>query len=59
MNDVKELALKFREAADILDEFAVLEEKEKAGENTDEECATLLGKFMFKVIELQAIQNKL
>lgn len=48
-----------REAADILDEFILIDEKEKNGEDVTKETESTVGRFMIKMAELQNIQNNL
>lgn len=46
----------FREAADIIDELVELDEREKNGEYLKKETEAALGRFMMKMLELQALQ---
>ena len=46
----------FRETADIIDEVLILEERESNGEGVQKESEAALGRFMFKMIELQSLQ---
>lgn len=46
-----------REAADIIDEFILLEAKEDAGEDITKESESILGRFMLKMMDLQSLQG--
>jgi len=48
-----------RETADVLDEFISLKAKEDAGEDSTKDGEAILGRFIFKMMELQSLQEKL
>lgn len=51
-DELKELAINFRESADILDKVVVLSEREEKGEDVKEESENLLGQFMVKMMKI-------
>lgn len=46
----------FREAADIIDELLGLEERKNQGQDVTKETEAAFGRFMIKMLELQALQ---
>ncbi|MGG5463499.1 hypothetical protein [Clostridium sp. B9] len=54
-----ELRDTLRKGANIVDELLELEKREEAGENVEEECEALMGRFMFVFIKLNGIAEKL
>lgn len=52
MDDYREMAKIYRDLADLAEEMAVLEDREKAGEDVEDEMAALLGRLMFKSMAL-------
>lgn len=57
MERYKKMSKLFRDTADILDELIELDEKEKTGEDNSEQQEILLGKFMVKLVQLNAFGN--
>lgn len=51
--EIKEMATKYREIADILDKMALLEERDEAGEDVKEESEKLLGQFLVKMMKIK------
>ncbi|MCR2043201.1 hypothetical protein NSA23_03620 [Anaerosalibacter massiliensis] len=49
----------FRECADIIDEILALEERENNGEDTEKDLESILGRYMIKMIEINALSQKL
>lgn len=47
-----------RSAANIIGKFLELEMKEAQGKNVEKELKSIMGKFMFKILELQALGEK-
>ena len=58
MEDMIKMRDAFRQTADIIDEFVALKPREDAGEDVTKESESILGRFMFKMMELQAMQEK-
>lgn len=58
MEQYKEMSKLFRDTADIIDELIELDEKEKTGEDNTEHQEVLLGKFMVKMVQLNALGNR-
>lgn len=48
----------FRESADIIDELLTLDKREKNGENVEKELESAAGRLMFKMIEINELNNK-
>jgi len=46
----------FRETADIIDEILDLSAREAAGEDVKKESEGALGRFMYKMVELQSME---
>lgn len=59
MEDMIKMRDTFREAADIVDELIKLKEREDSGEDTEKESESLLGIFMLKMMELEALGTKM
>lgn len=59
MDDMIKIRDTFREAADIIDDFIALKSKEDSKENIEKECESALGRFMFKMVELQQLLENL
>jgi hypothetical protein len=57
MEDMIKMRDVFREAADIIDEMIALDAKEKNGEDVGKESEAALGRFVFKMVELQNLQS--
>jgi len=57
MDDMIKMRDVFRQTADIIDEFVALKPREDAGEDITKESESILGRFMFKMIELEAMQK--
>ena len=47
----------FRQTADIIDEFDSLKAREDAGEDITVESESILGRFMFKMAQLEALRK--
>ena len=47
----------FRQTADIIDEFEALKAREDAGEDITVESESILGRFMFKMAQLEALRK--
>ena len=47
----------FRQTADIIDEFEALKAREDAGEDITVESESILGRFMFKMAQLEALRE--
>ena len=47
----------FRQTADIIDEFEALKAREDAGEDITKESESILGRFMFKMAQLEAMRE--
>ncbi|GAA0817501.1 hypothetical protein [Clostridium tertium] len=47
----------FRELANILDEAIELEKREEAGEDVTKETESVVGRFLFKCIELERLNK--
>lgn len=56
--ELKKLRDLFRESADIIDEMLELEEKGNNGQDVGKEYESEVGRFAFKMIELQSISDK-
>ncbi|MGG7143562.1 hypothetical protein ACQPVP_08855 [Clostridium nigeriense] len=52
-----ELRDTFREIADIIDEILELEKREKEGQDVKKELESVMGRYLLKFIELQALSN--
>lgn len=48
-----------RKGADIVDELLELEKREEAGEDVEEECEALMGRFIVVFMKLNKISEKL
>ena len=48
-----------RESADILDELICLKDKDDNGEDITKESESILGRYMIKAMELQALQREM
>lgn len=59
METIENLRDTFREVADILDEFIAVKAKEDSGDDVSKECEIILGRFMMKMLELQALQSQM
>lgn len=59
MEDLKKFRDTLRGAADVIDELIELKYEEDKGANIEKECESILGRFMIKILELQALQEKL
>ncbi len=57
MEDIIKIRDALRDAANILDEFIDLNVRADNGEEITNECASVLGRFMLKMLELQALQE--
>lgn len=57
MEEIIKLRDKFREIADILDEVAELQKRDEAGEDVEKEIESLMGRYLFKCIELQKLSK--
>lgn len=57
MEEIIKLRDKFREIADILDEVAELQKRDEAGEDVEKEIESLMGRYLFKCIELQELSK--
>ena len=57
MEEIIKLRDKFREIADILDEVAELQKRDEAGEDVEKEIESLMGRYLFKCIELQGLSK--
>lgn len=57
MEEIIKLRDKFREIADILDEVVELEKRDEAGEDVEKEIESLMGRYLFKCIELQELSK--
>ncbi|MDC4240855.1 hypothetical protein NE398_11870 [Clostridium tertium] len=53
-----ELRDKFREIADILDEAIELGKREESGEDVEKEIESLMGRYLFKCIEVQELSKQ-
>lgn len=51
-DELIELAVNFRESADILDKLVALSGREEQGEDVKEETEQLLGQFMVKMMKI-------
>lgn len=56
-NDLIKLRDAFRELADIIDDILQLEQKEKEGQDVVKELENIMGRYLLKFIELQALSN--
>ena len=57
MKDLIKMRDVLRETADIIDEFLPLKLREAAGEDITKETESILGRFVLKTMELQALQQ--
>lgn len=57
MEDMIKMRDTFRQTADIIDEFVALKPREDAGEDVTKETESILGRFMLKMAELEALQK--
>lgn len=57
MKEIIKLRDKFIEIADILDEVVELEKRDEAGEDVEKEIESLMGRYLFKCIELQELSK--
>lgn len=57
MEEIIKLRDKFREIADILDEVAELQKRDEAGEDVEKEIESLMGRYLFKCIEVQELSK--
>lgn len=53
-----ELRDKFREIADILDKAIELGKRAEAGEDVEKEIESLMGRYLFKCIEVQELSKQ-
>lgn len=49
----------FKSTADIIDELLELQKKEANGDDVTKELESVAGRFMFKMIELQSLGEKM
>ena len=57
METMMEMRDIFRQTADIIDEFEALKAREDAGEDITAESESILGRFMFKMAQLEALRK--
>ena len=48
----------FKECADIIDEILALGVREAAGEDVKKESESVLGRFAYKMIEMESMQSE-
>lgn len=47
----------FREMADMIDEILELEKRKKEGQDVEKELENVMGRYLLKTIEMQALGN--
>ena len=57
MEDMIKMRDVFRQTADIIDEFIALKPREEAGEDITKESESVLGRFMVKMAQLEALRK--